>query len=468
MQSSAPGHSLEADTRFLTETFRHALLPAMLSMGGIMASTLTTSFLAGNLLGDETLAILSIVNPVYFLFATIGSLAGVGAASLAAWCIGKDDQESLQAAVTLAALPSLVLSAVLLLLGVLFCGPLAALLGSSGDLLEPTRQYLLVYLFSGLGIAGVYAPFFLLKLQGRHKLSIALFVGLAIGCVALELFSVRVLHLGLNGIALGWTVANLIVTAPGWLCLLGRKTDYRLLCALSKLKPYTLRLMTAGSPAALNNLCSVLRTMALNLAIVPLAGQLGLSAFSVVSMANNLALIIINGLPQTTNPFVGVFSSERDTVSLRQLMVQALRSGLLLIAAFSLLLALLAKPFCAMFGVTAQDTLAVALPVIRLFALSLPLNLLSSLMMNYYLSSDRTWLANLLTGTRAYLMVVLSLRLLQPLGIVGVWLSFTTAELLGWIAAGSPPFRAFCCWTGAMSRTAATFPSPSTPPRTTF
>ena len=90
-------------------------------------------------------------------------------------------------------------------------------------------------------------PCFLLKLEGRHRQSGALVLGLA-------------------------------PSAPG------------------VLPP--VRLLTAGSPAALNNLCGVLRTV---------------------------ALIPVNGLAQTTAPFVGVFTSERDSGSLRQIESQALR-----------------------------------------------------------------------------------------------------------------------------------------------
>nr|WP_325182618.1 hypothetical protein [uncultured Oscillibacter sp.] len=38
-----------------------------------------------------------------------------------------------------------------------------------------------------------------------------------------------------------------------------------------------------------------------------------------------MALIPVNGLAQTTAPFVGVFTSERDSGSLRQIESQALR-----------------------------------------------------------------------------------------------------------------------------------------------
>lgn len=438
MSEQVKALGLQDSNRFISNTFRRALFPAILSVGGVMASTLANSLIAGNLLenGGEALAILSIANPVYFVFATIGSLAGAGASSLAAWCIGREDYNGRDAAVTLAALLSLGVSLLLAVLGVIFLDPLVALLGAKGNLIEPTRQYLSIYLFSGIGISGIYPPYFLLKLEGRNRLSMALFLGLAVSCVGLELLCVLVLGMGLQGIALGCAVANVGTAVIGWIFLIGKKSSFRI-CPLSGIWGRAPRMLLAGSPAALNNLCSVLRGVALNQMIATLAGQMGLSAFSIVSMASNLSLIFINGLTQTTGPFVGVFTSERDNASLRQLERQALRMGLLLIAPAAVILMLLAVPFCRLFGITETQTLAMTVPAVRFFAVSFVPAMLSSILMNYYLASRHTGLANLLTVCRSYLMVVVSLRILTiPMGITGVWLSFTTAELLSWLVIG--------------------------------
>ena len=84
----------------------------------------------------------------------------------------------------------------LAVLGSLFLEPLSGILGAKGELLEPTRQYLRIYLFSGIGTAGIYPPYFLFKLDGRHRLSMALFLFLAALCAGLELFCVLALDMG--------------------------------------------------------------------------------------------------------------------------------------------------------------------------------------------------------------------------------------------------------------------------------
>ena len=366
---------LQDSRRFLTVTFRRALLPAMLSMGGVMASTLADRLIAGNFVGGSSLAVLSVVSPIYYVFATVGSLAGAGASSVAAWCVGRDDQEGCDAAVTLAALLSL-----------------------------------------GLSLA----------------------LALAAACAGLELCFVLGFGMGLEGVALGCTLANVGTALTGWALLLRGSFH---LCGLSKIRAQAARFLAAGSPAALNNLCSVLRTVALNVTLATQAGELGLSAFSVVSMAANLSLVLVNGLAQTTAPFVGVFTGERDCGSLRQIEGQALRAGLALSLPAAGLLAALAGPFCALFGAGSNP---LAPPAAAWFGLSVPFAMLSTILMNYYLSAGRTWLANLLTLCRSYLLMVPCAALLsRRMGAAGVWLSFTLAEVLSWavLAAALALFR---------------------------
>lgn len=419
---------LQDDQRFLAVTFRKALPPAVLSMGGVMASTLANSLIAGNLIGGHSLAVLSIVSPIYSAFSAIGALSGAGVSSVAAWCVGRDDSDGCSFAVTLAALLSLGLSLVLAVTGVLFLGPLAAALGAKGELLEPVQQYIAIYLFSGVGIAGIYPPYFLLKLEGRHQQSTALFLCLAAASVGLEWFCVSGLQMGLNGVALGCVIANVGTALIGWRLLL--RGSFRL-SRLSKIWGHAPRVLAAGSPAALNNLCGVLAAVALNRMLADQAGEAGLSAFGVASMASNLSLILINGLSQAASPFVGVFTGERDHASLRQIARQALQTGLCMILPVSLLLAGLSRPFCAVFG-AADNPLAPS--AVAFYTLSLPFAMLSTLFMNYYLSSGRTWLANLLTACRSYLFLAGSARMLSMiLGVSGVWLSFAAAELLSWL-----------------------------------
>ncbi|MCI8478563.1 MAG: hypothetical protein HFE97_09525 [Oscillospiraceae bacterium] len=423
---------LRDNDTFLRATFRRHLLPAILSVAGVTISTMANSLIASNLLGHKALAVMSIVSPVYFLFATVGALLGVGGSSMAAWSIGQEDTPGANRAFTQATLLALGISLSMALAGLIMLDPFLTLLGAEGDLLPLTRQYTQIFLLGGVGTTMIYIPFNFLKLEGRLKLSVSIFVFMAALNIGLDFFFVLVMERGIVGIALGTSVAALTAAVLGMISLLGRWGTFRL-CAVWGSWRSAGKLMVTGSPASLNNLATTARTICLNLILTPLAGTIGLSAFSIVTTAANLALTVISGVGQTTAPFIGVFTKEKDNASIRQLERRAVYQGLALILPITALFVLFAQPFCGLFGIRDPQVLEEAVPAVALFALSLPPSMLSTILLNYYLASGYTGIANLITACRAFAFVVLPACLLAPrFGMPAVWLSFTAAELLTW------------------------------------
>ncbi|MEG1072182.1 MAG: MATE family efflux transporter [Oscillospiraceae bacterium] len=424
--------ALQDNDAFLSRTFRHHLLPAILSVAGVTASTMANSLVAGNLLGHEALAVMSVVSPIYFIFATVGALVGVGGASVAAWATGHEDPGGVDRAFTFSCILITAISLVLTALGLLFLDPFVRMLGASEELAPLCRQYAFWFLLGGVGTAGIYLPFNFLKLEGRLRISILLFLSMAAMNIGLDFLLVMVFDLGIVGIAMATSLSALTAFAIGMLCLLGKKSSFSL-CPVKGHWRESLTLLKSGSPASLNNLSNTMRTLCLNLILFPLAGSLGLSVFSIVTTAANLALTVISGAGQTTAPFVGVFVHERDNASIRQLERKALTLGTLLVAVVAALFALFARPFCGLFGVTDPQVLVLSTQAVMLFSLSLVPSLISTVLLNYYQASGNTAIANIFTLCRAFGFVVLGAFLLSRfMGLPGVWLAFTLAELLSW------------------------------------
>ncbi len=410
--------NLSDNDRFLRSAFNRQLLPAVLSVGGVM-------------IGTMALAVMSIANPIYSIFATIGSLTGAGGIAMASWSVGQNDDRGRDRAFTMSLVLVLVVSLIAASVGLALLDPFLTLLGAEGTLHEMTKPYAAFFLVGGLGVSGIYIPYFFLKLEGRLRLSVGLFLCLAVLNIALDFLFVLYTPLGIAGIAAGTAISNLAAALVGCVLLLRGSSLH--LCSLWGHWSLAVRLAVAGSPAALSNLCNVLRSIALNRLLFSLAAQTGLSAFSIVTTASSLTLMAINGLSQTTVPFVGVLSGERDNASLRQLEKRAACEGMAIIVPMAVLLALFARPFCTLFGVTEPQVLAESACAVAIFAASLPPAILSAILVNYYQSAGFTTLANLVTACRGLLLLLLPAWALAPaFGVRAVWLSFTLGEVLSW------------------------------------
>ncbi|MCE5285610.1 MAG: hypothetical protein LLG02_07165 [Pelosinus sp.] len=429
MQQASKQVVLLADSdTFLKKVFTQHVTSSMLSMFGVMASTLANCLITGNVLGATGLAVMSVVTPIYFVFATLGALIGVGSSTLASHAIGQDDQDSANAALTLSVILLAGLSVLVSVVGLTIMHPLLHFLGATDELYPMAAAYSEIYILGGIGTAMFYLPYNFLKLMGRLRFLTGLFLGMAALNVVLDLLFLIQFRMGISGVAWGTVISSVLTAVGGTLCLVRGQGAFHFVGLRGREKDI-LQLMQLGTPAAMNNIATFLRSLLLNRIVLLTAGSVGLTAFSIVSTVGNLSLTVLSGLSQATAPFVSVFSSERDNVSVRRIEKQAFHFGFILMVTLTTVIIIFSQPLCRLFGVYDEYTLSVTSHAVELFAISLIPSVICYILISYYQSAGFTWIANLMTICRSFVFVILPAYILAPLlGLNGVWISFTTAE----------------------------------------
>ena len=411
---------------FLNRLFGKHVISSIISMFGVMASVMANSIIAGQFFGSSGLAVMSVVAPFYFLFSTIGSLTGVGGSVLTSHALGRDDDRSANESFTLSLLLSIAISITVSIICLIFLEPILYLLGCSESIFEIAYNYSIIIVLGGFGTTLMYMPYNFLKLTGKLKLLTSMFLAMAAMNVALDLIFIKIFDLGLKGVALGTVIASTSISLFGVRELL--KDSFKFTRSFN-LKS-TLKLMKLGIPPALNNLLAFLRLAIMNRIIVAAAGSVGLAAFSVFSALENFSLVILSGLAQATSAFVGVFSKELDTVSVRRIEKKAHVWGMALILVLMAVIILFSTEICILFGIYDSEKLIVASNAAFFFAFSLPPSVCCFLMFFYYQSVGFTNLANILIFCRSFLFLVVPAYILTPIyGLSATWASLTIASL---------------------------------------
>lgn len=442
LTGKAEGLELEGlsdNEAFLQRLFYRHVGSAVLSMFGAMASLMANSLLAGIFFGTEGLAVMSVVAPLYLLFSALGSLAGAGGSTAAAHALGRDDRDGANEAFTFSLLLGIgfpLAGAVLLYLGL--DGILEAC-GCAAELHDDAYRYSLPYLMGGFGVTLFYLPYNFLRLLGKLRALVGLFLGMAVLNILLDIGCVKVLGMGLSGIAVG-TVAAAIVTAGFgiWLLLRG-ETRFSLIRPRSVAAVRSL--LQLGMPPALNNLLNFLRLLLMNRIIVAVAGSSGLAAFSVLTALENLSLVVLSGLAQATAGFVSVFTKEMDTVSVRRIQKYAMALGLLLMAPLAILLLVFPGEVCRLFGLRDTVDLSLATRGAYVFAFSLLPSVPCFLLSFYYQAAGFPMLSNFMIFCRSFLFIILPAWLLSSAyGLEGVWWSFLLASVCPLLLAAAVPY----------------------------
>ena len=413
---------------FLKKLFNKHIVSSIISMFGAQCCVIINSVLAGNFFHAEGLAVMSVASPFYSLFAAVGALTGVGGATLTSHFLGRDNTQGADASFTLSVMLSAGLSAVISLVCLLFLEPMLYMLGSSPQIYEAAHSYSVIYLLGGFGTAMFYLPYNFFKLVGKLQLLTTMFLGMAVANLILDIVFVKFFGMGIDGIALGTVLSSIGVSLLGIKCLVQGENSFNLV-RVSNLK-ISVDLMKLGTPSALNQLLTFFRLLLMNRIIVAIAGDMGLAAFSVFSALEKLSLVVLSGLAQSTSSFIGVFSKEMDTVSVRRIEKRAHIIGMALILPMMAAIMMFPTEICQLFGIHGADKLPVAADAAYIFAWSLPPSVCCFLMFFYFQSAGFTGLANILIFFRSFLFLVVPAYLLAPVyGLNAVWASMTIASL---------------------------------------
>lgn len=423
------------ERRFINRIYLQSLVPVTLSVLLVQLCSIINNLVVGNLIGSDALAVMSLVSPIGFIFATVGSLLAVGGSIQAAHGIGERKSNAGNKALCISLITVGAIGLALTLAGYIFINPVLSLFGASDELREPARNYLMAYMPAAVAAMGIYIPFNFLKINGGQRYSVILF-GIMVVCnIAFDFLFVKVFSLGMVGVGLATTLANWAAFLPGVFLLFGKKGGF---CAVSVKKGGKAleNMILAGSPSAVNNFCNFLRALFLNMLILQALGKSGLSVFSVIATVTAFSVALTNGAAMSMTPFAAVFSSEKDCESQRQLFFCAMAAGAISMGVFSLVVGIFPKGICALFSITEKNTLKIASKAIPMFAISLVLSMVNSLLIAFHQSNKHMFVANVLTVIRAFAGVVLSAFIfVKTTAYDMIWLSFLIAEIFAITAA---------------------------------
>jgi Na+-driven multidrug efflux pump len=428
------GEVLRDSGGFIRKLYGINVASSMVALSGNFLGNVVSSMIAGSFLSPEALAVVGMASPVYYAYATVGALLGIGCTSATSNLIGHGKFDKVKKIFTLTYLLTFILAALLSLCVFIFMDPLLTLLGAGANVDAGVRQmlrsYCIAMAFGGIGVMLIYPAFNLLRLDGKNLSAALCFISMAVITILLDFAAVMLftdIVMKVTMLAVAMCAGALIAGGFGAISLIRGQGNFGFVKLSAKDIHEAPRLLIAGSPGAMENLCTLLCLLILNNMLSSRFGSMAVSSYKVVDSVNSIALIFIWGVVGPITPLAGVFGAERDTLSIKQVLKNALVVGMASVAAYMLFCEALAPYLAGWFGMSAGGTVI----AIRLFALSLPLSLLNHMLIYLFMGMNRSFLANVLMISRMFVWVVAAAVVLMNIGGENfVWLAWLTAEAL--------------------------------------
>jgi len=410
------------------------MIPVMiLSAVATTLGTFVDSVVVGSGLGDAALSAMCLSSPVVYLGAALAGVFSSGTQNMCAGCLGRGEKEEAKRYFNTTIGFLLIVGIALIVLIQFLADPLASLLGARGSKAN-LKGDLVVYLRA----LGFSIPFTcltntlssLMYLEGKKHISlIAISAGTVVNVIG-DLLAVYVLHAGMLGVGLATALCYFVAGLILLLQYIGKRGDKAIVRVDRKFfaAGHFWNILKTGASMAVTRGCHMLRSWIINTIIGSMFVQAALTAFSAQNSVASLVSCVCVGIGSSTLTVSAVYAGEENETGLKQLM----RSMMLYGIGISLIVVIVAFifrfPLAGLFT-KSGDVIAMAVPAIVGYLISLPLYSMNMAFMMYFQGTHRLKLANLLSIFDNLLFVCLAALILGNIfGLNGVWAAFPVGE----------------------------------------
>ena len=227
-------------------------LPAIIGMSINGINAFFDGLFVGQFVGESAVAAISLAFPLTFITGGISAMIGVGGAALLSQAIGAGDDKTQRSLLGLCTGLSIIFSALLMILGIVFAPEMIGLLGGEGEILEQGVLYYRITLIGAFfRIHGVVLNM-LIRAEGKVALAMYMSMSAALINIVLNYTFLSMLDMGISGAAWATVVSMGVLTIFGYLYYLLGKANYEVSAfALAFDKKVTKPLLSIGISAAM-------------------------------------------------------------------------------------------------------------------------------------------------------------------------------------------------------------------------
>lgn len=419
-------------SEFTRQMFAREYLPALSSALVLSVADMADALVVGNRMGTTGLAAIAFAIPIFMIYNVIMHSFGLGGAvsfskNMASGkeLEAKEDYHGIITSV-------LLIGVAIAILGNLFVGGIATLLGASAsnqELFSATVTYLRILFLA--------APFFFFSYTTGYYMrnddlswetSIASQLGN--GCdFFLNIILVLFAGLGVTGAAIA-TMMGVVITSLIELFFIYYKASHL------RFKPFAPNFsgvwscFRTGIASCVSYVYTFIFILVANNALFRIAGELGVAVFEIVQSISYMMGYVFNAICQAAQPILTTYESECNYEESDR--TQNLLKNITIITSIVLivLIAVFAKEICMLFGLREEAAIAYGAYAIRAFCICVLFAGWNILQANVYTARNITFPAFLLSTLRGFVIIIPVMLISIVIGKMAFWYSYAIAEIL--------------------------------------
>lgn len=409
-------------------------VPASIGILVMSLNILVDTIFVGNWIGSVAIAAINVVLPVSFFIAALGMAIGIGGSSVISRAMGSGDKNKALHTFGNQIVLTLMLTVFLVAVGITWADQIIPSFGGKGEIFEPARIYYLIVLYGVPFLALCMMGNNVIRAEGKPRFGMIAMIIPSVGNLILDYLFINVLDLGMSGAA--WATTGSYLCCFAYILWFFLSSNSELKISLRHFAPnfeVIKEIGTLGGVTLARQAVVSVTYLVVNNILFDLGGESAITVYAIVGRMLMFALFPVLGITQGFLPIAGynygAQKFDRVKESIKTALIYAALLGLVV---FALIMAF--PHHIASVFTDNKEVLEKTPYAMRWVFAATPVVVVQLIGSAYFQAIGKAKPAFFLTLSRqGFFFIPLVIILPRFLGELGVWISFSIADLLSTI-----------------------------------
>ena len=380
-----------------------------------------------NCVGSDAFAAVNLIMPIIMILGSVGFMIGTGGSAIVSKTLGEGKKEKANEYFSMLVYLCVVSGVILSVIGIIFTGPIAVLLGAKGSIAKDCVTYgrTVFFMLTGLFLQNAFQSFLVVA----EKPKLGLFVTLLAGFtnMFLDFLFVYVLRFGVFGAALATGISQFVGSVIPIIYFAGGKNNVLKLTKCRFNKDIIIKTCINGSSEMVTNMSMSLVNILYNMQLMKYIGTNGVVAYGIIMYVGFIFVGTYMGYAVGSAPVISYHYGAGNKDELKNLFKRSLTIIIVSSVVMTLIAEIIAGYLAGIFVSYDNNLLELTTEAIRIYAVSYLISGINIFASSFFTALNNGVVSAVISFMRMFVMI---LFLPVVLGISGIWTAVIAAEVL--------------------------------------
>ena len=384
-----------------------------------------------NCVGSDAFAAVNLIMPIIMILGSVGFMIGTGGSAIVSKTLGEGKKEKANEYFSMLVYLCVVSGGILSVIGIIFTGPIAVLLGAKGSIAKDCVTYgrTVFFMLTGLFLQNAFQSFLVVA----EKPKLGLFVTLLAGFtnMFLDFLFVYVLRFGVFGAALATGISQFVGSVIPIIYFAGGKNNVLKLTKCRFNKDIIIKTCINGSSEMVTNMSMSLVNILYNMQLMKYIGTNGVVAYGIIMYVGFIFVGTYMGYAVGSAPVISYHYGAGNKDELKNLFKRSLTIIIVSSVVMTLIAEIIAGYLAGIFVSYDNNLLELTTEAIRIYAVSYLISGINIFASSFFTALNNGVVSAVISFMRMFVFQIVMILLLPVvLGISGIWTAVIAAEVL--------------------------------------